>query len=155
MKPTRKEVLETCWTIEDQRAMTDAIRQFNTGLRGLPPMSSIPEMPTSPDGRLRVLARLKHIQEEMQEAIDAFDANDIVGMSDAMADLVYLALGICHDLRIPFECVFAEVHRSNMTKERVKDASESKRNDPHDLKKGPTFSPADVKTVLLAHGARI
>ena len=155
MKPTQKDVNDTCWLIEEQRAMTRAIHQFNTGLRGLPPMSPVPEMPTGPDNRLRLLFRLKHIQEEMQEALDAVDSNDIVEMADAMADIVYLALGVCHDLKIPFEHVFAEIHRSNMTKERVKDASESKRNDPHDLKKGPTFSPADVKSVLQAHGARI
>ena len=141
--------------IENEVGLTLASEQFNTDLRGIPPFDQIPRMPKTSEEQLRLTKRLFHINEELEEAYEAKANDDIVGMADAMADIVYLALGICHDLGIPFKEVYAEIHRSNMSKERVKDASESKRGDPNDLKKGPAFSPADVKSVLQAFNADV
>lgn len=41
---------------------------------------------------------------------------DIVGIADALADMVYVIAGAAHVYGIDLDAVFAEVHRSNMAK---------------------------------------
>lgn len=60
--------------------------------------------------------RKRLIMEEAQEACDAIDANDIVLLADGIADSLYVQFGCALTFGIPIEAVFAEVHRSNMTK---------------------------------------
>jgi predicted HAD superfamily Cof-like phosphohydrolase len=88
--------------------------------------------------------RVRLIDEEFRELRDALDANDVVEVADALADLLYVVIGSALQWGIPLERVFAEVHRSNMTKERG-----SKRADGKILK-GPNYSPPDVAGVLRA-----
>lgn len=66
---------------------------------------------TIPD-RVMVL-RLRLIHEELKEFEEAEDRVDI---ADALADLLYAVFGTCVSYGIPIDEIFAEVHRSNMTK---------------------------------------
>ncbi len=65
-------------------------------------------------------AKLRHIlmNEENQEFKTAFWDNDIIEVTDALADQMYILLGtvIEYGLQDKFEAVFDEVHRSNMSK---------------------------------------
>src|SRR5262249_982854 len=61
--------------------------------------------------------RLALIDEERRELGVALDSDDVVGVADALADLLYVVIGSALQWGIPIERVFAEVHRSNMTKE--------------------------------------
>lgn len=64
------------------------------------------------------LYRIYHKLEELGELAMAFAEKDEVAAADAMADLQYLLLGDGVTFNIPVSEVFAEVHRSNMTKTR-------------------------------------
>ena len=80
------------------------------------------------------------LDEEVQELRDAMAAGDVVGIADAVADIVYVAVGTAVTYGIPFDAVLAEVHISNMTK--VNSPAEAK------LVKGPGYRPPDVAGVL-------
>lgn len=60
--------------------------------------------------------RRKLIREEAFELMDAIEADDIIGIADGIADLVYVAVGAALVYGIDMEPVFNEVHRANMTK---------------------------------------
>jgi len=90
--------------------------------------------------------RLKLIDEELLELREALAANDVVGVADGLADLLYVTIGAGRQWGIPLEAVFSEVHRSNMTKE-----GGGKREDGKILK-GPGYEPPDVAGVLNGVG---
>jgi predicted HAD superfamily Cof-like phosphohydrolase len=60
--------------------------------------------------------RLKFIEEELDELQDAHNKQDIVKVADAIADLVYVALGTAHIMDLPFDKIWAAVHAANMRK---------------------------------------
>lgn len=60
--------------------------------------------------------RLALIAEEMRELKEALETDDLVEVADAVADLLYVVVGAGLCYGIPMEEVFAEVHRSNMTR---------------------------------------
>ena len=60
--------------------------------------------------------RSRFLAEELDEfAIAAGEAN-IVGLADALADLVYVALGTAYKMGLPFDDIWAAVHEANMRK---------------------------------------
>lgn len=86
--------------------------------------------------------RLVLVREEYEELVDAAEAGDIVEAADALADLVYVLLGTASVWGICLDDVFAEVHRSNMTK----------RGAPRDkngkITKGPNYEPPNIRRAL-------
>lgn len=82
--------------------------------------------------------RNKLIEEEAQEYMDAYDKIDI---ADAIADLLYVTFGAALTYGIPIEEVFAEVHRSNMTKS-------TKTNIIGKTVKGPEWEPPNIEGIL-------
>jgi predicted HAD superfamily Cof-like phosphohydrolase len=60
--------------------------------------------------------RFHLMAEELLELSDAFDAKDIVAIADGIADLLYVTYGTAAECGLDMEPIFAEVHRSNMTK---------------------------------------
>ena len=62
--------------------------------------------------------RQRILQEEVDELDEAAAKDDIVGVADALGDIIYVALGtvISYGLQDKFEAIFAEIHRSNMSK---------------------------------------
>lgn len=93
--------------------------------------------------------RVHLIAEEFSELATALAENDKVLLADALADLVYVAYGTAVTFGIPLDAVFAEVHRSNMTKEPQPDDPDAARV----RDKGPNYSPPDVERVLREAGA--
>lgn len=56
------------------------------------------------------------IVEEFHELIEAFADKDIVEVADALADMVWVIMGLASTLDIPFNKVWDEVKASNMSK---------------------------------------
>ena len=64
---------------------------------------------------------VKFVEEEMVEFSTAFVAQDIVGMVDAIGDLIYGAMGTFKKMglsRAQVREVFTAIHNANMTKKR-------------------------------------
>lgn len=60
--------------------------------------------------------RLDLINEEVKELHEAVRDNNMTEVADALGDILYVVNGMGHALGIDLDKVFAEVHRSNMTK---------------------------------------
>jgi predicted HAD superfamily Cof-like phosphohydrolase len=72
-----------------------------------------PTIPGTNMHRLRTLL----IDEELAEFRNATEAEDLVGVADALGDLLYVVYGAAEEYGIDLEPVFAEIHRANMTKD--------------------------------------
>lgn len=104
--------------------------------------ATISECPTLPDKDIQEL-RLKLIAEEYQELKEAFKANNLVEVADAIGDLLYVVLGTAVTCGIPADKVFEEIHRSNMTK-----FIDGFRREDGKWIKGPSYSEPDLKSIL-------
>jgi len=60
--------------------------------------------------------RIRLIHEEMAEVETAIANRDLANLAGELADLVYVVIGTAIQYSIPFDAVFAEVHRANMSK---------------------------------------
>jgi predicted HAD superfamily Cof-like phosphohydrolase len=109
---------------------------------GLP----IREEPTAVVGPDQVVLRQALIEEEVRELADAATTGDLVGVADALADIVYVAYGTAHVYGIDLDAVLDEVHASNMTKLGA-DGRPVRRADGKVLK-GPAYRPPDIAAVL-------
>lgn len=105
-------------------------------------VKSKPEFPDADTVKLRI----ELIQEELQELVDACNANDIVEVADALTDILYVTYGAAHSFGIPIDACFKEVQRSNMSK-LGEDGKPIYREDGK-VMKGPGYSVPDLKSVL-------
>jgi len=89
-----------------------------------------------------VKQRYKFIEEELIEYLEACSEENVVKVADALADLLYVVLGTAVVHGIEVAPVFEEVHRSNMTKDRL---------DPVTKKggKGPGYEPPRIAEILF------
>jgi predicted HAD superfamily Cof-like phosphohydrolase len=94
----------------------------------------------------RYTLRRDLIEEELLEWITANSAGDIVEVADALADLLYVVYGTAHEYGLPIDAIFAEVHRSNMTKFNS-DGTIPRRADGKALK-AATWEPPRIKEIL-------
>lgn len=102
--------------------------------------------------------RLTLIDEEVQEFKDALIAQDLPEAADALVDLVYVVLGTAAEMGLPWEELWADVHRANMEKERCKTESDSKRGSTADLMKPPGWKPPNGAAIIaraLTRAARL
>lgn len=90
------------------------------------------------------------IEEEAAEFRAAVEDGDIVGVADAIADLLYVVYGAALTFGIPVREVFTEVHRSNMTK--LGDDGVPVYREDGKVLKGPNFSPPQLLPILIAAG---
>lgn len=109
---------------------------------GLPLRSA----PTVEVGAAQLELRLALIEEEVGELAEAARAGDLIGIADALADIVYVAYGTAHVYGIDLDAVLDEVHASNMTKLGA-DGRPVRRADGKVLK-GPNYRPPDIAAVL-------
>ena len=101
------------------------------------------ERPILPDGNLHRLRTLL-IDEELAEFRNAGEAQNMVGVADALADLLYAVYGAAVEYGIDLEPVFAEVHRSNMTKSNPGCGCRPDGKVP----KGPNYEAPEVRRVV-------
>lgn len=88
------------------------------------------------------LYRAHLMLQELGEVLEALHFGDHVKLADGLADLVYVSVGTAIQFGIPFDEVFDEVHRSNMTKGDVMKSNRGKVGD---------YSPPDIEGVLDAN----
>ena len=102
--------------------------------------------PDAAVGEGQAALRQALIDEEVDELRTAVQAQDIVGIADALADILYVAYGTAHVYGIDLDAVVNEVHRSNMTK--LDEAGLPIRRDDGKILKGPGYEPPDVAKIL-------
>lgn len=88
------------------------------------------------------LFRMHLMLDELAEFAEGLASLDLVKSADAIADLHYVNTGNAVVLGLPLDKLFAEVHRSNMTKSIVLETETTRRD------KGPNYSPPDIQGVL-------
>lgn len=95
------------------------------------------------------LLRYKLIEEESKEYLDACGTGDLVGVADALGDQLYILLGtiLKHGMQDVIEEVFAEIHRSNLSKLDA-DGKPIFREDGKILKSERYFKP-DIGSILI------
>lgn len=105
------------------------------------PVGETPKLPNEKERTLRKTL----LHEEMNEYFAAERIDDIVEISDALADIIYIACGTAVSYGIPLDKVFEEVHRSNMAK--LVDGKPLKREDGKVIKPEGWKAP-DIAGVL-------
>lgn len=92
--------------------------------------------------------RVQFLDEELAEFIDAMHDDDIAGQADALVDLVYVALGTAVMMGLPWQQLWDDVQRANMTKVR----GPTKRGAVFDVKKPAGWVGPQTHTVLREAG---
>lgn len=92
--------------------------------------------------------RFALIHEELEEYRDAAGRRDLVGVADALTDLLYVVLGtyVSHGLHVHAEPLFDEVHDSNMSK--LDEAGRPIYRDDGKVLKSDSFREPDLEGVL-------
>lgn len=93
------------------KTVTEMLREWETAI-GI----NLPDRLTVPGFETKEL-RKELLREEFEEYLAATDADDLVEIADALADMEYIIHGTALAYGID-DAVTAEVHRSNMTKVR-------------------------------------
>jgi predicted HAD superfamily Cof-like phosphohydrolase len=131
-----------------------------------------PSVPSEQDQILRV-DLITEERDELAEATYHYNPPNLVGVADALGDLLYVVYGAGVTYGIDLEPVFKEIHRSNMTKLWTEAEISSpafhgndytcelvragvrcwlvKRADGKVIK-SPSYSPADIAGVLKTQG---
>jgi len=99
----------------------------------------------------------RFIMEELSEYLRGVEEGSIVDAADALADLVYVTLGMAHAMGLPFETLFNIVHEANMQKEPASDRIRSLRGQQYDVVKPVGWENPEpkIERLLRAHGANI
>jgi predicted HAD superfamily Cof-like phosphohydrolase len=82
--------------------------------------------------------------EELAELVTAMHEENVIEIADALADLLYVVIGTGLAYGLPIAEVFNEVHRSNMSKNRLNQHGKGG--------KGNGFSPPNLEEILRKAG---
>jgi predicted HAD superfamily Cof-like phosphohydrolase len=123
--------------------MTQAVLEFHQVMDC--PVYSLPSLPETKRCELRKAL----MKEELAELCEAIDKGDLVKIADGLADLYYVVTGTAWEFGLA-ECmgdIFAEVHRSNMSKIDPQTGKPIFREDGKVIKP-PTYSPANLTPII-------
>lgn len=112
-------------------------RAFNLPMR---------QMPSTEIDHALARLRVALLEEEVSEFAAASDKRDLIGITDALADIVYVIYGTALTYGIDLDSALREVHRSNMSK-LGSDGKPLTRDDGKVLK-SERYSPPDIASVL-------
>jgi hypothetical protein len=104
-----------------------------------------PPRPLSPQLWHERVGNLLH--EEMRELDEAIAARDVVAQVDALVDIDYLIKGIGVLMRLPWEDLWDEVHRTNLAKEPAATVRARR-----GAVKPPGWTPPDLDRILRNYG---
>lgn len=92
--------------------------------------------------------RRKLMMEEVDEYYTAASENDLVGIADALGDQLYILCGtiLKHGMQHVIEDVFAEIHKSNMSK--LGPDGEPMIREDGKIIKGPGYLPPHISAIL-------
>jgi predicted HAD superfamily Cof-like phosphohydrolase len=91
--------------------------------------------------------RVDLLMEEVGEFADATTARDIVGIADALGDILYVAYGAAVTYGIDVDAVLREVHRSNMSK--LDENGKPVYREDGKVLKSARYTAPDISRVLL------
>lgn len=92
--------------------------------------------------------RANFLEEELIEFITSANLDDVVGMADALVDIVYVAMGTAYMMGLPWQKLWDEVQRSNMDKIRANNLNESKRQNALDVVKPHGWVPPNLERII-------
>jgi predicted HAD superfamily Cof-like phosphohydrolase len=98
-----------------------------------------PELPAGEVPESTRTMRMDFFEEEVREFREAVQSGDVEQIAKEGADVCYVVIGSVVSCGGPFDEVFAEVHRSNMTKEPAGNGK---------AVKGPGYEPADIHSIF-------
>ena len=90
--------------------------------------------------------RIALLKEETSEFVITAGKGDLIGIADALADIVYVAYGTALAYGTDLNSVLREVHRSNVSKLDVD--GEPLIRDDGEVLKSERYSPPDIARVL-------
>ena len=106
------------------------------------PQQDTPQL--ADDERRRI--RMRQLEDKYHDYRYAERANDLVKISESLADMLYVIGVTALEYGIPLDTIFLEVHRSNMTRLGV-DGRAIVREDGK-IMKGPNYKKPDVVAIL-------
>lgn len=118
----------------------ELVREF-TKVMGQPMYSD----PTWPGNDMTKL-RLDLIDEEVAELKEAIVDNDMIGIADALADILYVVYGAGLTYGLNLDVIFREVHRSNMTK--LDSDGNPIKNEAGKIVKGPNYESPKLEKFI-------
>ena len=94
------------------------------------------------------ILRYNLMKEENEEYLEAINNKDLTEVADALGDMLYILCGtiLDHGLQHKIEEVFAEIHRSNMSKLDVN--GKPIYSEDGKVLKGPNYLPPDIVSIL-------
>ena len=93
----------------------------------------------------------RFIMEELSEFLKAHEERNLIDASDAVVDLIYVALGCSHAMGLPFNTLFDIVHHANMEKVPANELQRSKRGKQYDVVKPLGWEAPETKiSIALA-----
>jgi predicted HAD superfamily Cof-like phosphohydrolase len=109
---------------------------------------SIEELPTSGILKETILLRHRLMEEENLEYLEAAMNGDLIGVADALGDMLYILCGtiLSHGMQDKIEAVFEKIQKSNMSKLGA-DGKPIYREDGKVIK-GPNYFPPDIESVF-------
>ena len=90
--------------------------------------------------------RVDLLVEETGEFADASAKSDIIGIADALADIVYVAYGAAVTYGIDLDAALREVHRSNMSK--LDEQGRPVYREDGKVLKSARYTPPDIRGIL-------
>lgn len=120
----------------------ESVRQFHAAFDI--PTHDRPTIPTAD----RVQLRHDLLQEEVDELYEAMKNDDLEKVADGLADCLYIILGTAHECGMAgiLPEIFAEVHRSNMSK--LSAIGRPIYREDGKVLKSALFMPPDLKSIL-------
>lgn len=93
--------------------------------------------------------RHKLMAEENDEYKEACEKHDLVGMADALGDMLYILAGtmLVHGMHHKIEEVFDEIHRSNMSK--LDANGKPLYREDGKIMKGPDYFKPNIEKIIL------
>ena len=118
----------------------DLVEEFMTAFD-----QDVQKKASMPDRKTAML-RLKLILEEYEELETAVEEQHLVGIADALTDILYVTYGAGHAFGIDLDECFEEVHESNMSK-LGPDGKPIYRDDGK-VMKGPDYREPDLRKII-------
>ena len=112
-----------------------------------------PASPVVPEKDL-LQFRSAFMAEELAEFNLAASCGDVAGMADALVDLVYVTMGTAVSMGLPWQELWDEVQRANMSKVRALSAADSKRGSTYDVVKPFDWQPPRIVDIINRAAAR-
>ena len=105
----------------------------------------IPLHPTWPDSATQNL-RMALIDEEVGELRDSLKNRDMIGVADALTDILYVVYGAGQAFGIDLDECYNEVHRSNLTK--LGEDGRPIKDENGKVMKGPNYEEPNLEQYL-------